>query len=395
MRKSRALLAKFVLVLIGFGFGLAIAEIAVRIIWHPQLIAWQRNLKTEIQIDPAIIHGVAGPAHISTNSSGIRGDEWSSDRSKEYRILTIGGSTTECLLNDQPNTWPAQLQTKLGTLNGRKVWVGNAGHGGFNSRHNVLEMRYMLDQYNPDAVVILIGGNDMGLLLAEGASYDSGFIYNTEKMRNLAANDFIEKPVSALKFTTPPRRPIVRWVKNYYVTVFAKEVLRRYQATESTGMVHKGEMYKEQRELRRNAWLVVHEMPADISRGLEGYANNIREMIRLAKERHVRLIFMTQPELLQPNMSQEMIDQIWSGWIGAPDLNIYWSPEVAASVLTAHNELLLKICREEDVECVDLASKVPRSLDIFFDQCHFTDYGCNMVADLLVEHFHNTPRSGD
>jgi lysophospholipase L1-like esterase len=390
MRKSRLWLAKCLLVLIGFAFGLAIAELTVRIIWRPQLIAWQRNLKTEIQIDPAIIHGVAGPAHINTNSSGVRGDEWSRDRSKEYRILTIGGSTTECLLNDQPNTWPAQLQTKLGTLNGRKVWVGNAGHGGFNSRHNVLEMRYMLDQYDPDAVVMLIGGNDMGLLLAEGASYDSGFVYNPEKMRNLAVNDFIEKPVAVLKSTTPPRRPLARWVHNLYVTMFAKEVLRRYRAA-PTGLVHNVQMYKEQRELRRNPWLVVHEMPANISQGLEGYANNLREIIRLAKERRVRLILMTQPELLQPNMSQEMIDHIWSGWIGAPDLNIYWSPEVAAAVLSAHNELLLKICREEGVECIDLASQVPKSLDVFFDQCHFTDYGCSMVADLLVEHFHNAP----
>jgi hypothetical protein len=167
--------------------------------------------------------------------------------------------------------------------------------------------------------------------------------------------------------------------------MFAKEVLRRYRAP--AGLVHNVQMYKEQRELRRNPWLVVHEMPANISQGLEGYANNLREIIRLAKERRVRLILMTQPELLQPNMSQEMIDHIWSGWIGAPDLNIYWSPEVAAAVLSAHNELLLKICREEGVECIDLASQVPKSLDVFFDQCHFTDYGCSMVADLLVEHF--------
>lgn len=390
VRKSRLWLAKFALILIGSGFGLAVAEIALRIIWRPQLTSWQRNLKTAIEIDPGIIHGVAGPAHINTNSMGIRGDEWSSDRSKEYRILAIGGSTTECLLNDQSNTWPALLQTKLGTLNDRKVWVGNAGHGGFNSRHNVLEMKYMLDQYDPDAVVILIGGNDMGVLLAEGAEYDAGFIYNPEKVRNLAVTDFPEKPIAILKSTTPPKRPVTRWVHNFYLSMFAKETLRRYRAPRA-GLTHDVAMYKQQRELRRNAWLVVNEMPRDISHGLEGYANNLREMIRLAKQRHVRLIFMTQPELLQPNMSQEMIDHIWSGWIGDPSLNIYWSPEVAAKVLSAHNELLLKIGRDEGIECIDLASRVPKSLDIFFDQCHFTDYGCNVVADFVVEHFRQGP----
>jgi hypothetical protein len=274
-------------------------------------------------------------------------------------------------------------------LDGRKVWVGNVGHGGFNSRHNVLEMRYMLDQYDPDAVIILIGGNDMGLLLDEGAGYDPGFIHNPEKMRSLAVQDFIEKPVAILQSTTGSIPRTIKWTRKFYLSLFARENLRRYQSPR--GLVHDVQMYREQRELRRNAWLVVHEMPQDTSRGIQGYANNIREMIRLAKERHVRLIFMTQPELLQPNMSQEMIDHIWSGWIGNPGSNIYWSPEVGAVVLNAHNELLLKLCREEAVECIDLASRVPKSLEIFFDQCHFTDYGCRVVADLVVEHFHNAP----
>ena len=269
---ARLMLALFVFILCG-----AMAEVALRVLWKPQLATWQRNIKTTIDVDPAILHGVAGPVHIVTNSKGIRGDEWSNDRSKEYRILAIGGSTTECLFNDQPNTWPALLQTKLGTVDGRKVWVGNAGHAGFTSRHNVLEMRYMPEQYDPDAVVILVGGNDMGLLLDDGAGYDPGFINNSNKMGDLS-RDFVERPVPIIKSTTR--------FHQLYLTMFARETLRLYQSPR--GLLNTGQSWATQMELRRHPWLVVHEMPYDISPGLNSYENNLREIIRLAKQRQLQ-----------------------------------------------------------------------------------------------------------
>jgi len=375
-RRRPLLVARLVLALFVFLLCGVIAEVGLRLLWKPQLATWQRNIKRTIDIDPAILHGVVGPVHINTNSKGIRGDDWSNDRSKEYRILAIGGSTTECLFNDQPNTWPALLQTRLGTVEGRKVWVGNAGHAGFTSRHNVLEMRHMPDQYDPDAVVILVGGNDMGLLLDDGAGYDPGFINNPDKMGSLSM-DFVERPVSIIKSTTR--------FHHLYLTMFARETLRLYQSPR--GLLNTGQNWATQMELRRHPWLVVQEMPYDISPGLKSYESNLREIARLAKQRHIRLILMTQPELYQTKLSPEMMNQIWSGWIGDPSANIYWSPEVAGKVLEAHNESTLKICREEQIECIDLASTIPKSLDVFFDHAHFTDYGCSLVADALVNHF--------
>lgn len=379
-KKATSAWAKLALLLVSLVLCLVALEIGLRLFWHPQLTAWQRNIKTEIAIDPAIIRGVAGPAHIVTNSMGIRGDEVSTERASEYRILAIGGSTTECLLNDQPNTWPALLQTRLGNISGRKVWVGNVGHGGFDSRHHVIEMKYMLDQYKPDAVVILMGGNDQGLILGEGMSYDPHFVDNGRKMRLLAMRDFIETPVAVMQHEEPV---FLKSLRNSHVFMMAREARGWLWLMTRHGFVHNVEMYRQLRESRRKAWLVVNDTP-DLKLGLDGYARNIREIIRLAKERRVRLIFMTQPILLQPNMSQEMLDQIWAGWIGDPSLNIYWSPEVAAAVTDKLNSLMMEISQQEGIECLDLAAKVPKSLDVFFDHCHFTDYGCSLVANELV-----------
>jgi hypothetical protein len=366
---------------------LLVAEIGLRLFWKPQLTSWQRNISTSIDIDPKIIPGVTGPARISTNSYGLRGDDWSTDRAKEYRILTIGGSTTECLLNDQPNTWPSLLQTRLATMDQRKVWVGNAGHGGFDSRHHVLEMRFMLDQYDPDAVVILVGGNDMGVLLNEGMGYDPNFTANSHKMRSLALADFPENPISLLK---QPEDSRFKFIRNSYLYMYLREFVRRYLQPRH-GMVHNVDLYRQLREKRRSPWAIVREKPSDLKLGLSGYERNLREIIHLARQRQVRLILLTQPTLFQPNMSSEMINSLWAGWVGDPALNIYWSPEVADAVMNEHNKLLLEVCRMESIECIDLAATLPKTLDVFFDQCHFTDRGCSLVADVVVNYFKNNP----
>lgn len=77
-KSAKKTFAKLGLVLASSILGLALAEIGLRLFWHPQLTSWQRSISIQVPIDPAIIAGVAGPARIVTNSMGIRGDEVSS-----------------------------------------------------------------------------------------------------------------------------------------------------------------------------------------------------------------------------------------------------------------------------------------------------------------------------
>ncbi|RPJ03388.1 MAG: hypothetical protein EHM28_15405 [Spirochaetaceae bacterium] len=130
------------------------------------------------------------------------------------------------------------------------------------------------------------------------------------------------------------------------------------------------------------------EMP-DLQQGLDGYRHNILELIHLAKEHHVHLLFMTQPSLVKPNMSQEEIDRIWAGHLGNPVLNAYWSIRVRSIISAAYNRLVLETCREKGIDCIDLASNLPRTPAVFWDHGHFTDYGSSLVADELVRYFND------
>src|SRR6266704_3786007 len=75
-------------------------EVALRLIWPApsSYRALPPNLKAVFEVRFA--EGVRGPSRYEVNSMGVRGREWASDRRSEYRILCMGGSTTEGLVND-------------------------------------------------------------------------------------------------------------------------------------------------------------------------------------------------------------------------------------------------------------------------------------------------------
>ena len=61
---------------------------------------------------------------------------------------------------------------------------------------------------------------------------------------------------------------------------------------------------------------------------------------------------------------------------------------VGASVVNALSEHLeVRVCREEGVDCIDLASMLPKDTTVFYDHCHFNIEGCRKIAGILLDFF--------
>ena len=58
---------------------------------------------------PGVFPGISGPSRVTANSLGIRGPELP-PREAGYRLLCLGGSTTECHYLDDEETWPHLLE---------------------------------------------------------------------------------------------------------------------------------------------------------------------------------------------------------------------------------------------------------------------------------------------
>ncbi len=112
-----------------------------------------------VKLDPHT-EGLPRQVRWHANSLGLRGPELPAD-SSVMRILCVGGSTTECTLLNDGQTWPDQLAARLTQL-GHNVWVGNAGRDGLSTYGQLELLPGLLQQVQPDVVILLNGPNDMG-----------------------------------------------------------------------------------------------------------------------------------------------------------------------------------------------------------------------------------------
>ena len=116
-----------VMIVAGLLIGLALSELVASLLYpRPQQFYVRRpNLRRTFSPLEDVMPGVRGPTRFITNSLGIRGDEFA--ESQQYRILAVGGSTTECVYLDQDRAWPSLIQRILAEATGLRVWVGNVG----------------------------------------------------------------------------------------------------------------------------------------------------------------------------------------------------------------------------------------------------------------------------
>lgn len=333
---------------------------------------------------PAVMPGVSGESKFMTNSMGLRGDELT--RESGYRVLTVGGSTTECLYLDQDEAWPQLLQSRLdGARQGRKVWVGNAGRSGLNSRDHVIQLKHLLNQYGDiDAVVLLVGVNDLASRLRQDEAYDPGFMSRAEAEPVLLRRSFAVVPDASLPFYK--KTALWRLLRG------AKDAARPPRYAEGEVQDEAGKLYATWRERRRDAPTVRRTLP-DLTTALEEYARNLGTIIDLARGKSVRLILVTQPTLWRRDMPAELSGLLWMGGVGDFQREAgkdYYSTEALEEGMALYNDTLLKTCRERGAECFDLAAVVPKDTSAFYDDCHFNEGGARLVAEAVAGYMNST-----
>jgi len=335
------------------------------------------NLTQTFEVRSA--RGVQGPALYKVNSMGARSREWAAERGTEYRVLCMGGSTTESLANDQSRAWTTLLEQRLGRLpDGRTVWVGNIGKSGWSTRHHVLQARHLLDVYDPDCVVLLTGVNDLASRLKRGPDADPS-----------VEPDLGDLDLLRQSFAIAPGRFEAEWPEDpWYKRTRLWLMVRRLKqgATPSPEAQDPQGAYLLRWRQARAGGRRTAELPS-LAGDLDRYGRALREVVSLARGRGARVVLMTQPVLWHPGMTEEEKELLWMGGVGdfrrVPG-SLYYEPEALARGMEAYNARLRDVCVETGADCVDLAAAVPRTADFFWDDCHFTDEGQALVADTLA-----------
>lgn len=302
-----------------------------------------------------MVSGIEGTSIYTTNSKGIRGREFS--KSDFPRILCAGGSTTDCVLLDDKETWPFLFERKL-SAKYPNVWVGSAASSGMTLHTQASLMKGWLDIMREiDMIVVLSGINDLALAL--------------EKSNKFTENkNYTEKAISFFRGLT-------------MVSLF-KKGLDSSLSSEFERLDEAGKVYEYRRNKRRRARLLIKNLP-DLTETLSQYTNDINKIIDICSDAEIRVCFMTQPTMWKPKMSEQEEKLLWFGWVGNPgeEKADYYSTEVLSEGMLRYNEVLKSVCKKRNIDCIDLAGILPRDITVFYDDCHFNESGAEQLADVI------------
>lgn len=324
-------------------------------------------------VDPETMPGMSPVSRLVTNSLGIRGREFSPhDR---YRVLGMGCSVAISTYVDQGKTWTFLLEQWLGDRLGEQVWVGSVGRNEVTSRDVITFMRHFVPQYRDqiDLVIILVGVNDLALMLSKGDRYDADFLERAG-LKHQMARAFARIPNEHADL------PFYRRLALWKAASCARRKLRlkRFEGI--------GSVYEEHRRLRQQA-VTIGILP-DLTPGLDEYARNIDTIIALAAG-SIRLLFMTHPTMWCSDLSPAEEKLLWFGWFG--DSGQFYATDVLAQGMALYNRRLLVTCQARDVPCLDLASVVPKNTQALYDDVHLNEPGSHLVAQTLARYLGTEP----
>lgn len=354
----------------GVVFGILICEVIATCLYPAPTThkLFSPFVNTTFLPDPQTMPGITGASRFMINSSGLRADELSYRHN--YKILTVGGSTTECLYLDQKEAWPYLLQEKLDRRQNKyHVWVGNAGKSGLNTRDHIFLLKYLLDELpRPDMIIVLAGVNDFLMRLYLDKEYDPDFLKNSGQEEYFLPRVFAEAP------------------NNKAVPFYKKTGLwRLFQRLKAhpDGPVQDvaGQYYKNARQ-RRTKCPEVNALP-DLTASLNEYAQNVRSLIEMSRKKSIPIVFLTQPVMWGENLPEALEKLIWMG--DAAHGTFHYSSAALAAGMRQYDETLLRVCREEKVECLDLAAEMPRDSSVLYDDVHFNEHGADVFSDKLTD----------
>ncbi len=97
---------------------------------------------------------------LKTNRLGLRGPEIPRRKGREYRILSLGESTTFGYRIEARETYSAVAQRKIGTIDGKPLRIINAGIPGYTLFQGWIYLRRSGLDLEPDMVWLSFGRND-------------------------------------------------------------------------------------------------------------------------------------------------------------------------------------------------------------------------------------------
>lgn len=325
-------------------------RVKVNKIWLPRERKYQlTNDKTD-KLDKIV--------YSSRNYLGFRGEAPPKNFAEHLTIIAVGGSTTACELISDHKTWcdilAITLKSKFNSL-----WLNNAGIDGHSTYGHIVLMEDYIIKIQPKIVLFLVGANDIGL--------DTLRIYDKDQ--------FI-KPFTG--FVMPLLENLVNKSE-----VFSYGInFCRFFKAKRKGLIHTVWNFNEVHQSDIPAEKVSSIILEHKQKYLAPYAERLNRLMEISRQNSIEPVLITQPtvfgDLVDPTTGINLAIVNTAGWNG----KVLWQ------VLELYNDVTRNIAADHHVELIDLAREMPKRTEFYYDTYHFSNTGCQRVAEIIYQHFY-------
>lgn len=307
------------------------------------------------------LSGMGEKARFTTNNLGFRGSDLIMPKPPgELRIFMVGGSTTECVYLDDTLAITYVLESYLGENLPKDVTprVYGAGKSGDRSYDHLAMIGQRIIHLEPDLIIVFCGITDL-----TAAIYNADYLHMPEAEGRKIT--FFDQAKYILTEFQLPRRL-------YYVY---KGILKPPTGDEALTSISFKSNYKRQVELRKTSPQANDRPRVD----LEPYRKNLISIIGLARSHNTGMVLMTQATTWDSHIDPHATDWIW----GTYKDGLNYREDFMDDAMTAYNNVMRQVGIETGTPVFDMALLMPKSLDFFYDDCHFNIAGARKAGRLL------------
>ena len=268
----------------------------------------------------------------------------------DFKIVFLGGSTTECFSVDEDKRFPYLVGRLLEADTAKKINTYNGGKGGNLSLHSINTLINKVVPMRATCAVFMHNINDLNNMLYVGGYWGP-------------VRDVIVVPQRE-----PSRRPVgpVSWKSVIPNIVRAIGDMR---GGPSAGVA-------------RDEWKAYRgrKVRFDMAALESDYRKSLRTFVGVCRTWGIIPVLMTQASRFTDSLDATYSHSYFNARITAQGLDY----PTFKSLFDRFNDIIRETARENDVMLIDLAERVPKSSDYFFDVIHYNNRGSVLVAGIIA-----------
>ncbi len=284
----------------------------------------------------------------------------------EFRIIALGGSTTRCNRLEEQYRYPQVLEDILSeAYPSRKITVLNAGMDWYTTQHSLINYITYCSDFNPDMVVVMHSINDIY------RSFESPF-FSMGEFNDRYSNFY----GPAINGARPPAPETFEknLLKQVYYSIMNLTDSTASKSKEFLSQINGSE----------------EDIPFEKYRSYKPYQKYFSKLFHYLYSDSVECVLVLQPSIYKKTMTQAEYDRLWFGKLDCYEDGVYPSPASLAEAMNKYNSAAKAIAIENNIEVVDGATNVPKTLDYFTDDVHYTNIGAAKLAELVAEQIINS-----